>query len=131
GDMIGGSSPVSALLQDEPTVEIMESLGFDVGVVGNHEFDEGVDEMLRMINGGDHPKGTSEYDGMNFPVLAANVEYKESGELVLDPYTIKEIDGVKVGFIGVATVETPSMIVATGNEHIRFTDETEAINKYV
>jgi len=131
GDMIGGSSPVSALLQDEPTVEIMESLGFDVGVVGNHEFDEGVDEMLRMINGGDHPKGTSEYDGMNFPVLAANVEYKESGELVLDPYTIKEIDGVKVGFIGVATVETPSMIVATGNEHIRFTEETEAINKYV
>gem|GEM_PF-214341 len=131
GDMIGGSSPVSALLQDEPTVEIMESLGFDMGVVGNHEFDEGVEEMLRMINGGEHPKGTSGYDGMNFPVLAANVEYKESGELVLDPYAIKEIDGVKVGFIGVATVETPSMIVATGNEHIRFTDEAEAINKYV
>ncbi|MBP3041298.1 thermonuclease family protein, partial [Bacillaceae bacterium Marseille-Q3522] len=57
GDMVGASSPVSALLQDEPTVEIMESIGFDVGTVGNHEFDEGVAEMLRMIDGGEHPNG--------------------------------------------------------------------------
>lgn len=131
GDMIGGSSPVSALLQDEPTVEIMESLGFDVGTLGNHEFDEGVDEMLRMINGGEHQNGTAGYDGMNFPVVAANAEYKDSGELVVDPYTIKEVDGVKVGFIGVATVETPNMIISTGNENVVFTDEVEAINKYV
>ncbi|MFT8320129.1 MAG: 5'-nucleotidase C-terminal domain-containing protein, partial [Bacillus sp. (in: firmicutes)] len=131
GDMVGGSSPVSALLQDEPTVEIMESLGFDVGTVGNHEFDEGVEEMLRLINGGEHEKGTKNYDGMDFPVVAANVEYKDTGKLVLDPYTIKEIAGVKVGFIGVATVDTPANIVATGNENIIFTDEAKAINKYV
>ncbi len=131
GDMIGGSSPVSALLQDEPTVEIMEALGFDVGTVGNHEFDEGVDEMLRMINGGEHPNGTAGYDGMNFPIIAANVEYKDTGKLVLDPYTIKDVGGVKVGFIGVANIDTPSQIIAKGNENVRFTDESEAINKYV
>ncbi len=131
GDMVGGSPPVSALLQDEPTVEIMESLGFDVGTVGNHEFDEGVDEMLRLVNGGEHPNGTANYDGINFPMVAANVEYKDTGKLVLDPYTIKEVEGVKVGFIGVATTDTPNMIISKGNEHIRFTDETEAINKYV
>ncbi|WP_052737605.1 5'-nucleotidase C-terminal domain-containing protein [Bacillus sp. SA1-12] len=131
GDMVGGSSPVSALLQDEPTVEMMESIGFDVGTVGNHEFDEGVDEMLRLINGGDHANGTPNYDGIDFPMVAANVEYKNSGNLVLDPYAIKEVNGAKIGFIGVATTETPNMIIAKGNEHIRFTDEAEAINKYV
>lgn len=131
GDMVGGSSPVSALLQDEPTVEMMESIGFDVGTVGNHEFDEGVDEMMRLINGGNHVNGTPNYNGIDFPMVAANVEYKDTGDLVLDPYTIKEVDGEKIGFIGVATIETPNMIISKGNEHIRFTDEAEAINKYV
>lgn len=131
GDMIGGSSPVSALLQDEPTVEVMESIGFDVGTVGNHEFDEGTKELVRMVKGGeDHPNGTTGYDGINFPTVAANVEYKATGELVLDPYAIKEIAGQKIGFIGVATVETPNMVMATGIQDIRFTDEAAAINKY-
>ncbi|MFJ5714519.1 bifunctional metallophosphatase/5'-nucleotidase [Neobacillus sp. NPDC093127] len=130
GDMIGGSSPVSALLQDEPTVEIMHAIGFDVGTVGNHEFDEGTQELLRMVHGGDHPNGTIGYKGMNFPVVAANVEYKDTGKLVFDPYAIKEVAGVKIGFIGVATVETPNMVMATGIKDIRFTDETAAVNKY-
>ncbi|MBS4201737.1 5'-nucleotidase C-terminal domain-containing protein [Bacillus sp. FJAT-49732] len=130
GDMIGGSSPVSALLQDEPTVEIMHSIGFDVGTVGNHEFDEGTQELLRMIHGGDHPNGTKGYKGMNFPVVAANVEYKDTGKLVFDPYAIKEVAGVKIGFIGVATVETPNMVMASGIQDIRFTDEAAAVNKY-
>ncbi|MCJ8008656.1 bifunctional metallophosphatase/5'-nucleotidase [Lederbergia wuyishanensis] len=130
GDMIGGSSPVSALLQDEPTVEIMHSIGFDIGTVGNHEFDEGTQELLRMIHGGDHSNGTKGYKGMNFPVVAANVEYKDTGKLVFDPYAIKEVDGVKIGFIGIATVETPNMVMASGIQDIRFTDEAAAVNKY-
>ncbi|MFD2445340.1 5'-nucleotidase C-terminal domain-containing protein [Bacillus sp. CGMCC 1.16607] len=131
GDMFGGSSPVSALLQDEPTIEIMESIGFDVGTVGNHEFDEGVSELLRMINGGDHPNGTKGYDGINFPTVAANIEYKDTGKFVLEPYTVKEISGVKVGFIGVVTTETPKIVIPSGVDSIQFTDEATAINKYV
>ncbi|WP_257348156.1 5'-nucleotidase C-terminal domain-containing protein [Pseudalkalibacillus decolorationis] len=131
GDMVGASSPVSALLQDEPTVEMMEAMGFDVGTLGNHEFDEGVDEMLRLIEGGDHPEGTENYDGINFPMVAANVEYKDTSELVLDPYTILEVGGTKVGFIGIVTTETPSMVIPDGIQNIRFTDEAEAVNKYV
>ncbi|QOR66439.1 5'-nucleotidase C-terminal domain-containing protein [Cytobacillus suaedae] len=131
GDMVGGSPPVSALYQDEPTVEVMESIGFDVGTVGNHEFDEGVDEMLRLIYGGDHPNGTVNYDGINFPMIAANVVYKDSEELVLPPYYIKNIKGQKIGFIGVATTQTPNMVIAKGIQTINFTDEAEAINKFV
>lgn len=130
GDMIGGSSPVSGLLQDEPTVEIMEAIGFDVGTVGNHEFDEGLDELLRMVNGGDHPegKGTEGYAGMSFPVLCANCVYDDTGEPFLDAYHIEEVDGVKVGFIGVNTVETVNMVMPASLENVAFTDETEAVN---
>ncbi|GGA77606.1 5'-nucleotidase C-terminal domain-containing protein [Ornithinibacillus halotolerans] len=133
GDMIGGSSPVSGLLQDEPTVEIMEEIGFDVGTVGNHEFDEGLDELLRMVNGGDHPegKGTEGYDGMNFPILCANCVYEDTGERFLDPYYIAEVDGVEIGFIGVNTVETVNMVMPSSLEGVAFTDETDAVNEAV
>lgn len=133
GDMIGGSSPVSGLLQDEPTVGIMEEIGFDVGTVGNHEFDEGLDELLRMVNGGDHPegKGTEGYDGMNFPVLCANCVHEDTGETFLDPYYITEVDGVEIGFVGVNTVETVNMVMPASLEGVAFTDEAEAVNDAV
>ncbi|PKR78050.1 2,' 3'-cyclic nucleotide 2'-phosphodiesterase [Halalkalibacillus sediminis] len=131
GDMIGGSPLIAASFQDEPVVEIMEAMNMDVGTVGNHEFDEGVDELLRMVNGGEHPDGTEGYDGMDFPMVAANVIYKDTEELIFDPYTIEEVGGEKIGFIGVATTETPNMIIQDGNENLAFTDEAEAINEYV
>ncbi|WP_246944372.1 5'-nucleotidase C-terminal domain-containing protein [Bacillus pinisoli] len=133
GDMIGGSSPVSALLQDEPTVEIMEAIGFDFGTVGNHEFDEGTQEFLRMVNGGDHPggKGTENYDGMNFPNLCANCMSKETHQPILPPYAVYEVEGVKVGFIGVNTVATANMVIPSGIQDIYFSDEATAVNKAV
>lgn len=131
GDMIGGSSPVSSLFQDEPTVEMMEEIGFDVGAVGNHEFDEGTAELLRILNGGEHPegKGTAGYDGQNFPLVCANCEYKEDGSEVLPAYEVKEVDGVKVGFIGVVTENAANMIIPEGIKDIQFTDETQAVNE--
>ncbi|GAB3046403.1 5'-nucleotidase C-terminal domain-containing protein [Virgibacillus ainsalahensis] len=133
GDMIGGSSPVSGLLQDEPTVEIMEEMGFDVGTVGNHEFDEGTDELLRMTDGGEHPEGlgTDDYDGMNFPLLCANCVYQDSGETILPPYHVQEVDGAEIGFIGVNTQESANMVMPEGIQDIAFTDETEAVNDAV
>ncbi|MFD1040388.1 5'-nucleotidase C-terminal domain-containing protein [Virgibacillus byunsanensis] len=133
GDMIGGSSPVSGLLQDEPTVEILEEIGFDVGTVGNHEFDEGTDELLRMVNGGEHPEGlgTDDYDGMNFPQLCANCVYKDSGNTILPPYYVEEVDGVEIGFVGVNTQASANMVMPEGIQDIKFTDETEAVNDAV
>uniref|UniRef100_UPI003F55E051 bifunctional 2',3'-cyclic-nucleotide 2'-phosphodiesterase/3'-nucleotidase n=1 Tax=Peribacillus sedimenti TaxID=3115297 RepID=UPI003F55E051 len=130
GDMIGGSPLISALFQDEPTVEVMEAMGFDVGTIGNHEFDEGITELHRMIKGGAHPKGDPNYDGMNFPVVAANAYDKSTGQLLTEPYAIKKVAGKKIGFIGVVTQETPNMIITKGNENLQITDEAVAINKY-
>ncbi|MFC4559533.1 5'-nucleotidase C-terminal domain-containing protein [Virgibacillus kekensis] len=131
GDMIGGSAPVSGLLQDEPTVEIMEEIGFDVGTVGNHEFDEGTEELLRMVNGGEHPEGTENYDGMNFPLLCANCVYKDSGETILPSYHVEEVDGEKIGFIGVITPEAAGMVMPAGIQDIKFTNAVEAVNNSV
>ncbi|WP_269154383.1 5'-nucleotidase C-terminal domain-containing protein [Bacillus sonorensis] len=130
GDMIGGSSPVSSLLQDEPTVDIMEEIGFDVGTVGNHEFDEGADELLRILNGGEHPegKGTKGYDGQDFPLVCANCKLKSSGAGFLPPYQIFEVEGVPVAFIGVVTRSAADMVIPDGIKKIEFTDETKAVN---
>ncbi|MGO4900179.1 5'-nucleotidase C-terminal domain-containing protein [Bacillus sp. GM2] len=131
GDMIGGSSPVSSLLQDEPTVEVMEEIGFDVGTVGNHEFDEGTEELLRMLNGGEHPegKGTKGYDGQDFPLVCANCKLKTNGESFLPPYEIIEVEGVPVAFIGVVTQAAANMVMPEGIRSIEFTDETKAVNQ--
>ncbi|MFS0561540.1 5'-nucleotidase C-terminal domain-containing protein [Terribacillus sp. 179-K 1B1 HS] len=129
GDMIGGSSPVSALLQDEPTIEIMEAMGFDVGTIGNHELDEGTEELLRIVKGGEHPNGTPGYDGTDFPTLCANCVYKDSGETILPPYSIQEVDGEKIGFIGVNTTASLGMVMPEGIQDITITDEVEAVNQ--
>ncbi|WP_053218248.1 bifunctional metallophosphatase/5'-nucleotidase [Virgibacillus senegalensis] len=127
GDVVGASSPVSSLLQDEPTIEILNELGFDVGTLGNHEFDEGVDEMMRLIDGGEH-EITGDFEGSSFPYTAANVVDENTGEPILPPYVIKKVNGIPIGFIGVVTTETQNIVLPSGIEGVAFTDETEAIN---
>jgi 5'-nucleotidase len=77
GDLIGASPLLSALFHDEPTIEAMNLLGLDFNAVGNHEFDEGAAELLRMQNGGCHPTdGCLDGDGFagtDFQFLDANV----------------------------------------------------------
>lgn len=136
GDLVGASPPVSALLQDEPTIRFMNELGFDVGTIGNHEFDEGVKEMKRLIYGGDNPK-TAQYEakygkftGSTMDYVVANVVDEKTGATILPPYAIKEVDGVKIGFIGVVTKDTPLIVTPAGVAGVKFTDEVTAINKY-
>lgn len=128
GDAVGASSPVSALLQDEPTIEFLNKLGFDVGTLGNHEFDEGVDEMLRLIYGGIHPT-TGYFRGADFPYVSANVVDKKTGKPLLPPYVIKRVNGMPIGFIGVVLSDTPSIVDASGVAGVSFTDEAKAINE--
>lgn len=133
GDAVGASSPVSALLQDEPTIDILNKLGFDVGTLGNHEFDEGVAELKRLLYGGSHPKTEAKYgsfEGADFPYVAANVIDTKTGAPLLDPYVVKEVGGAKIGFIGVVYSDTPSIVIPSGVAGVKFTDEAEAINKY-
>lgn len=130
GDMIGASGPSSALLQDQPTIDFMNRIGFDVGVVGNHEFDEGPEELMRLINGGCHPVAGC-WDGANFPYLAANVVDKRTNKPILPAYDIINVAGARIGFIGVVLKGTPSVVSPSSVANLTFLDEATSINAAV
>ncbi|QIM20658.1 bifunctional metallophosphatase/5'-nucleotidase [Phycicoccus sp. HDW14] len=145
GDLIGGSTFLSGLFHDEPSVESLNAMDLDVSSVGNHEFDEGTTELLRMQKGGCHPKDgcyfpTQPYGGADFQYLAANVVLKQQAtkgkghhhekERTLLPATaVKRVNGVKVGFIGMTLEGTPSLVDPAGVANVEFQDEVETANK--
>jgi 5'-nucleotidase len=135
GDIIGASPLTSALFHDEPTIEAMNKMGLDVTSVGNHEFDEGAAELVRMQKGGCHPVDGCYVDGRKFKgakfeYLASNVTYADTGKTVLPPYWIKTVHGSKVGFIGATLKGTANIITAEAAKGLEFKGEVETINKY-
>ncbi|MFC5469275.1 bifunctional 2',3'-cyclic-nucleotide 2'-phosphodiesterase/3'-nucleotidase [Cohnella suwonensis] len=130
GDIVGASAPVSALLQDEPTIDFLNRVGFDIGTLGNHEFDHGATEALRLINGGANPKTGKAFTGADFPYVAANVLGPDD-KPILDAYKVLEIGGAKIGFIGLVTNITPSIVKAESIKGITFTEQAPAVNKAV
>ncbi len=135
GDLVGASPLISALFHDEPTVEAMNLMKVDLVAVGNHEFDEGVDELRRLQAGGCHPEdgcqGKDTYEGAAFQFLAANVFVRETDERLFPAYQVRTFDGVKVGFIGLTLEGTPAAVTPTAVASVRFQDEVEAINASV
>ncbi len=136
GDLIGGSPAFSGLFHDEPSVESLNAMHLDVSGVGNHEFDEGVTELLRMQNGGCHPVDgcyfpDAPYAGAEFQWLAANVVNETTGKTPLPPYWIKQFNNVKVGFIGMTLEATDTLVAAAGIQGWDFLDEAETANKLV
>ena len=97
GDLIGASPLVSALFHDEPTIEAMNLAELDINGVGNHEFDEGLAELLRMQRGGPHPVDGDldgdPFDGADFRFLAANVVDDETGDTIFPPYAVRDYEG--------------------------------------
>ncbi len=134
GDLIGGSPLVSAAFHDEPTIELMNEIGLQISSVGNHEFDEGVDELLRIQRGGCHPTdGCQDGDGFGgaeFTYLAANTISKKTGLPILPPIDIKFVGGVPVGFVGLTLEGTPGIVNPAGIRNVRFADEVETANKW-
>ena len=135
GDLIGASPLISALFHDEPTIEAMNLMGLDINAVGNHEFDEGAAELLRMQHGGSHPvDGDLDGDpflGADFEFLAANVVVDETGDTIFPPYTIRNYQGVKVAFIGMTLEGTPTIVTPSGVAGLTFHDEAETVNALV
>ena len=141
GDIIGASPLLSAAFHDEPTIEAMNKLGLEASAVGNHEFDEGYQELLRMQNGGCLPDGdgannqnscaAGTFTGANFHILAANVKYAGTNNTILPSYWVKNFHGAKVGFIGMTLKETPNIVTKAGIAGLDFTDEVATANALV
>jgi len=133
GDLIGASPLVSAGFHDEPSIELMDNLGLNIASVGNHEFDEGTTELLRMQNGGCHPTdGCLDGDGFagaEFQYLAANAIVKDTGRSLLPSATVKFVQGVPVGFVGMTLQNTAGIVDPAGISTIEFKGEVETANK--
>jgi 5'-nucleotidase len=134
GDLIGASPLLSAAFHDEPTIEALNLMGLDYTTVGNHEFDEGPAELLRIQNGGCHPvdgcaDGTP-FAGADFQYLSANVFSDQTDDTLLPPYAIDNVQGVKIGFIGMTLEGTPNVVTAEGTRGLQFEDEILTANKY-
>jgi 5'-nucleotidase len=141
GDLIGASPLVSALFHDEPTIEALNSIGMDVSGVGNHEFDEGVDELLRMRygdqHGGDgcHPvdgcQDGTPFGGSIFEYLAANVFFAGTDTTILPPYEVRTVGNAKVAFIGLTLEGTPTIVTPSAVEGLEFRPEVQTVNALV
>lgn len=135
GDMIGASPLLSALFHDEPTIEAFNLIGLDFNAVGNHEFDEGVYELIRMQEGGCHPVDGcldgDDFAGADFRFLAANVTWKKNDKPIFPAYKTRTFKGVRVAFIGMTLEGTPSIVTPSGIAELNFLDEAETVNALV
>ena len=141
GDMIGATPLTSALFLDEPTIEAVNAMGIDFNAVGNHEFDKGTPELLRMRRGGcqkftrlEPCQINRQFPGANFEFLAANVK-KLDDQTLFPAYGIKTFKQgnhvVKVGFVGMTLKGTPNMVTPEGIQGLRFEDEASTANAWV
>src|SRR5688500_4883462 len=140
GDMIGASPLVSALFLDEPTIHAMNLIRVDYNAVGNHEFDRGQIELLRMQKGGcekntvRRPCAVEPFPGARFDFLAANV-VRQDGTTLFPGYGIRSFGKgareVKVGIIGMTLKETPTVVTPAGVAGLSFRDEAETVNALV
>jgi 5'-nucleotidase len=144
GDLVGATPLASGLFHDEPTIEVLNHIGLDVSSVGNHEFDKGRDELLRLQRGGCYPRAADgstgvagkdtcmnagTFPGARFQYLAANVVDTRSGKTLLPATALREVGGVKIGFIGLTLRSTPSVVTPAGVAGLRFESEVATVNK--
>lgn len=125
GDAFQGSY-ASNVLYGLPLVDAFNQMEFDAFVIGNHEFDWGLEEIHKYKDG-DYSNGEAD-----FPFLGANIYEKSTGKRVdwLDPYTIVEQNGLKVGIIGIIGHNLESSILSEHIENYEFVYPLEIIKKY-
>lgn len=144
GDMAGATPLVSSHFHDEPSIRAANLMDFDVGTLGNHEFDEGGDELLRLLRGGQRDDGAQfktdvngrrvntsapDFEGSTHPWIAANT-VDSQGRLDLPPVKVIERDGAKVGFIGVTTEQTGQFLLTEHGRRFRWLDISTVVNRH-
>ncbi|MBS1160625.1 MAG: 5-Nucleotidase domain protein [Proteobacteria bacterium] len=135
GDLVGASPLLSALFDDEPSVEALGLMGLEASAVGNHEFDKGAAHLLRLQHGGSAAgrgrRSAIPYPGARFQYLAASTVDERSGQTLLPAYYIKRFQGIPVAFIGLTLQATAGLVAPDGVPGLRFRDEAETVNQLV
>ena len=117
GDSIGASTFTSFIDSDNPTIDALNAAGLEVSSMGNHEFDQGWEDLRDRVQ----PRA-------DWPYLGANVFLKDTDEHAGEAYFVKEVDGVKVGFIGAITEDLPTLVSPEGLADIDIRDITDSVN---
>ena len=136
GDLVGAAPLVSTLFRHESTIQVLNAMGLDLAVLGNHEFDAGLPELRRLMRGGCAPSGDpnlsscveTKFGGARFRYIAANVVDAQKRPIV-PMYTIKYFEGVPVGFVGAVTRATPQMVIPSAIRGLTFADEADGANQ--
>jgi 5'-nucleotidase len=140
GDLISASQLASSIYLDEPTIGVANRIGVDFSAVGNHEFDRGRQELLRMQRGGckqytaRKPCQVERFTGAKFKFLAAST-ITESGKPLFPAFGLKSYGQgerkVTVGFIGLTLKGTTDLVSPGGIKGLTFRDEAKTINALV
>jgi 5'-nucleotidase len=135
GDLVGASPAASSMFADEPAIEALNRMGLVASSLGNHEFDQGPQELLRQQHGGcDSPRPAKacrfspDFRGAGFTYLAANVVDAQTGKNLVPGWRIVDVKGVKVGLIGAVLHDLASVTIASSIKGLAVGDEAAAIN---
>ena len=127
GDLIGASTFESFIQKDKPTIDALNEAGLEVSAVGNHEFDQGYNDLVNRVMA-PYSEDFNPYGGASWKYLGANVKFKADDTGALDGTWIKEMNGVEVGFIGAVTEHLPELVSPGGIATIKVTDTVTAAN---
>ena len=134
GDLVGASPLISAAFHDEPTIASLNAMNLAIASVGNHEFDRGSAELLRLQHGGCHPadgcRDGKRFDGATFQYLSANVIDTATGAPILPPTAVRTLGGVTIGFIGETLTGTSRIVGSSAVAGLTFLDEATTANTY-
>ena len=140
GDLTSASQLASSLHLDEPAVGVMNRIGLEFNAVGNHEFDRGWKELLRLQNGGCEkntrlrPCQLEPFKGAGYRYLAAST-FRADGSTLFPATGLKSFGKgrarVTIGFVGLSLKDVPLLVSPDQLAGLTFGDEAEAINKAV
>jgi 5'-nucleotidase len=117
GDLIGASTFESFIQQDAPTIAALNEAGLDVSAVGNHELDQGFDDLNVRV------QGLADWE-----YIVANLRLKAGGAHALAPTFTQDLGGVTVGYVGAVTEELPALVSPAGIADLDVTDIVTEVN---
>ncbi len=127
GDLIGASTFESFIQRDKPTIDALNEAGLEVSAVGNHELDQGYDDLLNRVMA-PYDAVTNPYGGATWQYIAANLKVRATGDPAVPATWIKEFGDVEVGFVGAVTEELPTLVSPAGIADIQVTGIVDSVN---
>jgi 5'-nucleotidase len=129
GDLIGASTFESFIQQDKPTIDALNEAGLEVSSVGNHEFDQGYNDLLNRVMA-PYDADTNPRGGAHWQYIGANVEVTATGDPAVPATWTKNFGDIEVGFVGAVTEDLPSLVSPAGIADLTVTDIVDSVNTY-